>query len=107
MRDHIIRIRTSTEETSKIQELAKGRGLSISELMRRAALSARMPEREFAVTDFVLLTRTLAELGRIGGNLNQLVRRANRGQLIGHDVELRQTLSSVDELRNRLRGVLG
>lgn len=107
MRDHIIRIRTSPEETSKIQELAKGRGLSISELMRRAALSARMPERKFDATDFVLLTRTLAELGRIGGNLNQLVRRANRGQLIGHDVDLRQTLSCVDELRNHLRGLLG
>tara|TARA_R110000850_G_scaffold86091_1_gene185600 strand:+ start:556 stop:879 length:324 start_codon:yes stop_codon:yes gene_type:complete len=107
MRDQINRIRTSTEETSRIKELAKARSLSISELMRRAALSVRMPVRKFDATALVLLTRILAELGRIGGNLNQLVRRANRGQLIGHDVELRQTLSSVDGLRNRLRGLLG
>ncbi|WP_105422308.1 plasmid mobilization relaxosome protein MobC [Neorhizobium sp. T25_27] len=106
MRDRIIRIRASTEEISKIEQLAKGRGLSISEMMRRAALGVRMPVRTFDSTQVVLLTRALGELGRIGGNLNQLVRRANSGKLSGYDADLAQTLSGIDTLRHHLRGII-
>lgn len=106
MRDRIIRIRASTEEMSKIEALAKGRGLLISEMMRRAALGVRMPVRTFDSTQVVLLTRALGELGRIGGNLNQLVRRANSGKLIGYDADLAQTLSGIDTLRHHLRGII-
>jgi len=103
MRDRIIRIRASAEELSKIEGLAKGRGLSISETMRRAALGVRMPVRTLDASHIMVLTRTLAELGRIGGNLNQMVRRANSGKLVGHDGELAATLSGIDRLRDRLR----
>lgn len=106
MRDRIIRIRASTEEISKIEQLAKGRGLSISEMMRRAALGVRMPVRTFDATQVVLLTRALGEAGRIGGNLNQLVRRANSGKLTGYDADLVQTLSGIDTLRHHLRSII-
>lgn len=106
MRDRIIRIRASTEELSKIEELAKGRGLSISEMIRRAAFGVRMPARTFDASHIILLTRTLAELGRVGGNLNQLVRRANSGKLAGHDADLASTLSGIDNLRDRLRELI-
>ncbi|MBY4591954.1 plasmid mobilization relaxosome protein MobC, partial [Rhizobium redzepovicii] len=49
---------------------------------------------------------TLGELGRIGGNLNQLVRRANGGRLAGHDAELSETLLGIDALRDRIRDLL-
>ncbi|WP_165420664.1 plasmid mobilization protein [Rhizobium ruizarguesonis] len=103
MRDHIIRIRASADERSKIEELARGRGLSISEMLRRAALGVRMPSRTLDASHIILLTRTLAELGHVGGNLNQMVRRANSGKLVGHDAELAVTLSGIDSLRDRLR----
>lgn len=106
MRDRIIRIRASAEELSKIEELARGRGLSISEMMRRAAFGVRMPTRTLDASHIMVLTRTLAELGRIGGNLNQLVRRANSGKLAGHDAELVGTLSGIDTLRDRLREIM-
>ena len=106
MRDRIIRIRASTEELAKIEELARGRGISISEMMRRAAFGVRMPVRTFDATHIFLLTRTLAELGRIGGNLNQMVRRANSGKLTGQDADLPNTLSGIDTLRDRLRDIL-
>ncbi|MBX5160569.1 MobC family plasmid mobilization relaxosome protein [Rhizobium sp. NZLR8] len=106
MRDRIIRIRASIDEMSKIEELAKGRGLSISEMMRRAAFGVRMPARTFDATHITLLTCTLAELGRIGGNLNQMVRRANSGKLAGHDADLSNTLSGIDTLRDRLRDIM-
>ncbi|NKK43479.1 plasmid mobilization protein [Rhizobium leguminosarum] len=103
MRDRIIRIRASAEELSKIEELARGRCLSISEMMRRAAFGVRMPTHTLDANHIILLARTLAELGRIGGNLNQMVRRANSGKLAGHDTELASTLSGIDTLRDRLR----
>ncbi|MGO6702243.1 plasmid mobilization relaxosome protein MobC [Rhizobium ruizarguesonis] len=106
MRDHIIRIRASADERSKIEGLAKSRGLSISEMMRRAAFGVRMPARSFDASHIILLTHTLAELGRVGGNLNQMVRRANSGKLAGHDPELASTLSGIDTLRSRLRDIM-
>lgn len=106
MRDRIIRIRASSEELATIKDLAIGRGLSISEMMRRAGLGVRMPTRTLDATHIILLTRILAELGRIGGNLNQMVRRANAGKLVGHDAELTGTLACIDTVRDRLREFL-
>lgn len=106
MRNRIIRIRTSAEERVRIQDLAKARGLSLSDLIRRAALGVRMPARSFDHTHAVVLTRTLAELGRIGGNVNQLSRRANAGKLSGHDAELAVTLAGINALRERIREML-
>lgn len=106
MRDQIIRIRASHQEATAMKDLAVARGLTLSDLVRRAALSVRMPARRFDQTHAVLLTRTLGELGRIGGNLNQLVRRANSGKLVGHDAELFRTLAELDALRTHVRDII-
>lgn len=106
MRDRIIRIRADGEELSKIRELARGRGLSISDMMRRAVFGVRMPSRTLDASHIILLTSTLAELARIGGNLNQLARRANSGKLVGYDAELSNTLSSINTVRDRLREIM-
>lgn len=106
MRDRIVRVRISAEELARIQNLAKSRGVSLSDLVRRAALGVRMPATALDKRDLVELSRTLAALGRVGGLLNQLVRRANAGKLTGHDVELSQTLAEVDGLRERLREII-
>lgn len=89
-----------------MQDLAKARGLSLSDLIRRAALGIRMPARSFDQTHAAQLARTLGELGRVGGNLNQLVRRANGGKLTGHDAELSETLAGIETLRDRIRQLL-
>lgn len=106
MRNRTIRVRASTEELARMQDLAKARGLSLSDLIRRAALGGRMPARSFDQAHAALLARTLAELGRIGGNVNQLSRRANAGKLSGHDAELTATLAGIDALRERIRDML-
>ena len=106
MRNRIIRIRASDAELSGMKDIAAARGLSISELVRRAALGIRMPARTFDVGHAALLARTLGELGRIGGNLNQLVRLANSGRIAGRDDELSRILTDVDAVRSRLRELL-
>ncbi len=89
-----------------MKDLAVSRGLSLSDLIRRAALGVRMPARSFDQTHAALLGRTLSELGRIGGNMNQLTRRANAGRLTGHHAELSETLAGIDALRERIRNML-
>lgn len=106
MRNRIIRIRVSEAEATAMKDLAKSRGLSMSDLVRRAALGVRMPPRKLDHTNAVLLARIVGELGRVGGNLNQLVRRANGGRLAGHDADLSKTLSGIEALRQRIRDML-
>lgn len=106
MRNRIIRIRVTEAEAVTMKDLATARSLSLSDMLRRAALGVRMPTRAFDQTHAVTLAQTLAELGRIGGNLNQLTRRANGGKLVGHDAELSETLAEVDALRERIRDIL-
>lgn len=106
MRDQIIRIRASHTEADTMKHLAIARGLSLSELVRRAALNVRMPAWSFDATHVALLAQTLGELGRIGGNVNQLARRANAGKLSGHDAELANALIELDALRGHLRAIL-
>lgn len=106
MRSRIVRVRASDTEFSKMKDVAKARGLSISELVRRAALGTRMPARAFDARHAIVLARTLGELGRVGGNLNQLVRLANSGRITGCDDELSRVLGDVDAVRYRLRELL-
>ncbi len=106
MRSRIIRLRASDAELSGMKDIAIAQGLSISELIRRAALGIRMPARTFDASHAATLARTLGELGRIGGNLNQLVRLANSGRIAGRDDELSRILTDVDAVRSRLRELL-
>ncbi|RSC31180.1 plasmid mobilization relaxosome protein MobC [Agrobacterium sp. FDAARGOS_525] len=106
MRDQIIRIRASHQEVATMKDLATAWGLTLSELVRRSALGARMPVLRLNHTDAAVLGRTLGELGRIGGNLNQITRQVNAGRLHGHDAELSRTLADVDALRGRIREII-
>lgn len=65
-----------------------------------------MPARAFDANHAAVLARTLGELGRVGGNLNQLVRLANSGRIVGRDDELSRILAEVDVVRSRLRELL-
>lgn len=106
MRSRIVRVRTNDVEFSRMKDIAAARGLSISELVRRAALGTRMPARTFDANHAATLARTLGELGRVGGNLNQLVRLANSGRIAGHEGDLARVLADVDAVRFRLRELL-
>lgn len=107
MRSRIIRVRASEAEIAEIKDIALARGLTISELIRRSAMAVHMPTRVLNNVDAKLLVRTLGKIGHVGGNLNQLVRRAHSGKLVGHDAELSQTLAAIDGLRGRIRDIIG
>ena len=73
-----VEIRTSAEEKLRWQEIAKNRGVSLSELVRSLLNGQRLRKRRVAPKVDGDLLRALA---RIGNNLNQLARFANtRGE---------------------------
>ena len=106
MRNRIVRFRVSEEDVTKLKDLAKARGLSLSDMIRRSALSVRMPSRTFDHTHAVLLARMLGELGRVGSNMNQLARRSNAGKLEGYQRQLSETITEIDMLRSRIRELI-
>lgn len=70
-----IEIRTTPEEKRRWQEIAENKGVSLSELVRSALGGQRLRKRrEPPKVDPDLLR----ELARMGNNLNQLARAANR-----------------------------
>ena len=105
MRDGIVRIRVTRNEMEALRETAIARRVSLSELMRRSALGIRMPQAKFSRRDVDLLVRLLAELGRIGGNMNQITRQINRGRLpaIG---ALPVLLANLEVLRSQVRELI-
>ena len=70
-----IELRVSAEEKAHWQAIAASRGASLSELIRAALSGQRLRARRSAPRVDPDLVR---ELARIGNNLNQLARAANR-----------------------------
>lgn len=74
-----IEIRTSPEEKWRWQKIAENKKVSLSELVRSFLNGQRLRKRKEAPK---VNPELLRELARIGNNLNQLARAANRRQPI-------------------------
>lgn len=70
-----IKVRASSVERARWQGLAAARGVSLSELIRSRLDGTRLRSRREAPP---VAPDLLRELARIGNNLNQLARAANR-----------------------------
>lgn len=75
VRNSFIRIRVSAAELATIQEKANEMHMPVSSWLRHAALSRQLPLRPVPVVN----REAYAELGKIGNNINQLVRLAHQG----------------------------
>ena len=94
-RSAVVPVRLTPEERDELVSRAREFRLSLSEWVRRAALSRRLPPKPAPEVNL----RTYQELARVGNNLNQLVRALHRG-------EIAQTgLAQISELEN-LRALL-
>ncbi len=71
-----VELRASVEEKARWQEIAASRGVSLSDLVRGLLNGQRLRRRRSAPSVDPELLRQLA---RIGNNLNQIARAANRG----------------------------
>jgi hypothetical protein len=96
-RNTILTLRINPQEAATIRQLAQTRGESVSAMMRSALLKSRpRPSR----IDVQAIARLLAQLGKIGSNINQIAYHLNAGRP-GDRVEgsLEEALRDLSELR--------
>lgn len=88
-------LRVTAAERAAVERKAEAAGLPLSEFCRRAVFARPIPSKRN-----VLSNRALAELNRVGVNLNQIARHMNAGRDTPGDLaatlaELRGTLVKV------------
>jgi hypothetical protein len=106
-RQRIANFRVTAEEYATVEGAAKAAGLTLGSYIRGALLEApttRMRRRPRA--DVAALSKLIAELNRIGGNINQLARSANYGNP-PEDALLQDTLARLLDLMKGARAALG
>ena len=89
----------SQEEKAKIQEKANKAGISMSEYIRRCALSRKIPQ----YGDVAVLREISAELGKIGSNLNQIAHHLNAGgSVYSVYYDLQEVIKDWNDMRFRM-----
>ena len=82
-REKVISVRVYESERAKIEANAAAVDLCPSAYLRVAGTGDQRPrEHRRPTPDMTLLAQAMAQVGRIGGNLAQLLKLANRGDLI-------------------------
>ena len=93
-RSRTITVSVHSQEWSTIVGRASEAGLCVSVYVRKAALGARMSAKVNA--------SVIRQLGRIGANMNQLARVANRTGQLPEERYLREVVEELLAMRHRL-----
>ena len=105
-RSHMFSIRFSRDEVARAQALCERAGLTLAALIRRALFGTQPPRAARRPTiNHQAVARRLAQLGKIGSNLNQLARQANAGRYPTDSLE--EALRELSELRLACLQALG
>jgi hypothetical protein len=82
-RESIIGVRVHDDERAKIEANAEAVDLSASAFLRALGTGEQRPhERRTPPPNAELLSQNVAFVGRVGGNLAQLLKLANRGDFV-------------------------
>lgn len=100
-------IRLTTDERATIDAAAERAGLMSGSYARQTLLGAPAPRQvRRPQVERRELARLLGELGKIGGNLNQLAKAANQGLAVYHN-EVLFALGGLKVIRDALLKALG
>jgi len=107
VRDYILPVRLSQDERAVVDAAAERAGLAAGSYARQVLLGAPAPRQvRRPPVERRELIRLLAELGKIGGNLNQLAKAANTRLFIRRR-EIDAALEGLQEVRNAILAALG
>jgi hypothetical protein len=102
-----ITIRLSDDERKTIEDAAEKAGLTTGSHARQVLLGAPAPRQvRRPPVERKELARLLGELGRVGGNVNQLARAVHNGVLV-YEGELDRALAGLQEVRGAILVALG
>jgi predicted kinase len=106
-RTRVVQVRLSEAEYAEITSRADAALLTPASYVRDAVLDAPAPRaRRRPAVEAVQVARVLAQLGKIGSNLNQLARQANAGLPVPRDA-LARALADVSAMRDATMACLG
>ena len=107
-RDSRLSIRLAPDDQRLLHERASARGIPAAtylSILARAHLRGLTP---LPKAELLALERSVSELGRLGRNINQIARAANKGECVsapGRD-DLRAILRVCEALRDHVKGLL-
>ena len=106
-RESLIGVRVRDDERAKIEANAAAADLCPSAYLRVAGTGVQRPhERRRPTPDMTLLAQAMAQVGRIGGNLAQFLKLANRGEIIAAndlDAAVQEARAFIAEAQKALR----
>lgn len=103
----IVNFRATEEERALLEQAATLAGLRLGSHIRETMLAApKTRSRRRALADVVMLSKLIAELNRVGGNINQIARAANYGEQ-PESAWLRETLTLLLDTMKGVRATLG
>jgi hypothetical protein len=105
-----LHVRITDVEKKQISEMAKEHGLSVSDFVR-VTITRSKPVITKAKPDRELFIRTLAALGKIGSNVNQIAHELHRERIVGNghhvpDRIIEGALAGVKSLSDQLLSIL-
>lgn len=99
-RDLTIRVRVTPAEKRRIWQMALEAGNTPSDYMRLRTMAATQPLRRVPTPDREVLLNLMAELGKIGSNVNQIARALNRSDETGQLADI-----NTDDIHQAMQGV--
>lgn len=87
----LIQLRTTEEDKQKMIELADEAGMNITDFIKSCTLG-KEPRIKKANPDREILIRLLAELGKVGSNVNQIAKVMNTEKKTFYTVAVREDL---------------
>jgi hypothetical protein len=107
IRDTVLPIRLSRPEREAVEGKAARAGLATGSYARQVLLDAPAPRQvRRPMVERQELVRLLGELGKVGGNLNQLAKAANQERPVYED-EVLAVLASLKLVREAILVALG
>lgn len=100
VRNRTVGVCVNALEQDILHRHADSAGLSVSEWMRRIALSRYLPRTVMPEIN----RETYLQLARIGSNLNQLAKLAHAGNVVSTDALLTEAIQTVRQIQRELCG---
>lgn len=103
-----VKCHVTKSDKARIDQLAFDAGMTISDLIKLRVLGTE-PKRRKASPERAELIKSLADLGRIGGNVNQIARALNSNPNAESDIPkdvISNTLFELRQLSKRLINVI-
>ena|SRR5205823_14493702 len=106
-RQRVRTLRLSAREDAESVANAEAAGLSVSAFIRKRAVSLKETRsRRRPSVELAGLAKLLAQVNRVGGDIQQLLKRLNSGEIPQGD-EIREAFASHREMVNVILAVMG